>query len=165
VEWEMKNFGDEEVRQFLTSHGLETQIHSFTESTENAYLAAEALGVELGQIVKSIVFLVDAKPVLVLMSGDMNVHTKKLKNLLGVRKVRIADAENVEAITGYPVGAVPPVAHRQRIPTYLDESLKRFSKIYPAGGTTQNMFSTTFDELLKLTAAEVVAVAAPKKKL
>ena len=160
----MKNFGDEEVRQFLTSHGLETQIHSFTESTENAYLAAEALGVELGQIVKSIVFLVDAKPVLVLMSGDMNVHTKKLKNLLGVRKVRIADAETVEAITGYPVGAVPPVAHRQRIPTYLDESLKRFSKIYPAGGTTQNMFSTTFDELLRLTTAEVVAVAAPKKK-
>jgi Cys-tRNA(Pro) deacylase len=164
VEWEMKNFGDEEVRQFLTSHGLETQIHSFTESTENAYLAAEALGVELGQIVKSIVFLVDAKPVLVLMSGDMNVHTKKLKNLLGVRKVRIADAETVEAITGYPVGAVPPVAHRQRIPTYLDESLKRFSKIYPAGGTTQNMFSTTFDELLRLTTAEVVDVAAPKKK-
>ena len=160
----MKNFGDEEVRQFLTSHGLETQIHSFTESTENAYLAAEALGVELGQIVKSIVFLVDAKPVLVLMSGDMNVHTKKLKNLLGVRKVRIADAETVEAITGYPVGAVPPVAHRQRIPTYLDESLKRFSKIYPAGGTTQNMFSTTFDELLRLTTAEVVDVAAPKKK-
>ena len=160
----MKNFGDEEVRQFLTSHGLETQIHSFTESTENAYLAAEALGVELGQIVKSIVFLVDARPVLVLISGDMNVHTKKLKNLLGVRKVRIADAETVEAITGYPVGAVPPVAHRQRIPTYLDESLKRFSKIYPAGGTTQNMFSTTFDELLRLTAAEVVDVAAPKKK-
>ena len=160
----MKKFGDEEVRQFLTSHGLETQIHSFTESTENAYLAAEALGVELGQIVKSIVFLVDARPVLVLISGDMNVHTKKLKNLLGVRKVRIADAETVEAITGYPVGAVPPVAHRQRIPTYLDESLKRFSKIYPAGGTTQNMFSTTFDELLRLTAAEVVDVAAPKKK-
>ena len=160
----MKKFGDEEVRQFLTSHGLETQIHSFTESTENAYLAAEALGVELGQIVKSIVFLVDARPVLVLISGDMNVHTKKLKNLLGVRKVRIADAETVESITGYPVGAVPPVAHRQRIPTYLDESLKRFSKIYPAGGTTQNMFSTTFDELLRLTAAEVVDVAAPKKK-
>jgi len=75
----MKNFGDEEVRQFLTSHGLEARIHSFTNSTENAYLAAEALGVELGQIVKSIVFLVDAEPVLVLMSGDMNVHTKKLK--------------------------------------------------------------------------------------
>jgi Cys-tRNA(Pro) deacylase len=160
----MKNFGDEEVRQFLTSHGLEKQIHTFTNSTENAYLAAEALGVELGQIVKSVVFLADAEPVLVLMSGDMNVDTKKFKNLLGVRKARIADAETVQAITGYPVGAVPPVAHRQSIPTYLDESLNRFPKIYPAAGTTRNMFSTTFDELLRLTAAEIVHVAAPKKK-
>jgi Cys-tRNA(Pro) deacylase len=160
----MKHFGDQEVRQFLTSHGLEGQIHSFTESTENAHLAAEALGVELGQIVKSVVFLADGEPVLVLISGDMNVHTKKLKTLLGVRKVRIADAETVVAVTGYPVGAVPPVAHRQRIPTYLDESLKRFSTIYPAAGTTQNMFRTTFYELLSLTTSEVVDVAAPKKK-
>ena len=160
----MKLFGDEEVKQFLTSHGLEKQIHSFTNSTENAYLAAEALGVELAQIVKSVVFLADGKPVLVLMSGDMNVDTKKLKNLLGVRRVRIADAETVKATTGYPVGAVPPVAHRQSIPTYLDKSLKRFSKIYPAAGTTTNMFRTTFDELLSLTAAEVIDVAAAKKK-
>jgi len=56
------------------------------------------------------------------------------------------------------------VAHRQRIPTYLDESLNRFSKIYPAAGTAQNMFDTTFDELLRLTTAEVIDVAAPKKK-
>ena len=161
---DMKNLGDKEVRQFLTSHGLEKQIHSFTNSTENAYLAAEALGVELAQIVKSVVFLADGKPVLVLMSGDMNVDTKKLKNLLGVRRVRIADAETVKATTGYPVGAVPPVAHRQSIPTYLDKSLKRFSKIYPAAGTTTNMFRTTFGELLSLTAAEVIDVAAAKKK-
>ena len=164
VELEMKDFGDEEVRQFLAAHGLEKQIHSFSESTENAYLAAEALGVELGQIVKSVVFLADGKPLLVLMSGDMNVDTKKLKNLLGVRKVRMADAKTVAAVTGYPVGAVPPVAHRQIIPTYLDESLRRFLNIYPAAGTTQNMFCTTFEELSRLTAAEVTDVSAPKRK-
>jgi len=160
----MKLFGEEEVRKFLTARGLEKQIHNFTESTENAYLAAEALGVEVGQIVKSVLFLADGKPVLVLMSGEMNVDTKKFRNLLGVKKVRIADAETVVAATGYPVGAVPPMAHRQRMPTYLDESLRRFSKIYPAAGTTQNMFSTTFDELLRLTTAEIIDVAAPKKK-
>jgi len=160
----MKLFGEEEVRKFLTARGLEKQIHNFTESTENAYLAAEALGVEVGQIVKSVLFLADGKPVLVLMSGEMNVDTKKFRNLLGVKKVRIADAETVVAVTGYPVGAVPPMAHRQRMPTYLDESLRRFSKIYPAAGTTQNMFSTTFDELLRLTTAEIIDVAAPKKK-
>ena len=160
----MKQFGEEEVRQFLSAHALETKIYSFTDSTENAYLAAGALGVELGQIVKSVVFLADGEPVLVLMSGDMNVHTKKLKNLLGARKVRIADAETVVAVTGYPVGAVPPVAHRRSIPTYLDQSLKRFPRIYPAAGSTKTMFSTTFAELLRLTKAQIIDVAQAKKK-
>ena len=159
----MDQFGVEEVRQFLTVHGLETRIHTFAESTENAYLAAQALGVELGQIVKSVMFLADGEPVLVLMSGDMNVDTKKLKKLLGVRKVRMADAETVLKITGYVVGAVPPVAHRQAIDTHLDESLNRFSKIYPAGGTTSNMFTTTFEELRSLSKAKVISVAKAKK--
>lgn len=159
----MAKFGEEKVRQFLNAHGLEVQIQSFTGSTENAYLAAQALGVEIGQIVKSVLFLADGEAVLVLMSGDMNVNTKKLKKLLGVRKVRIADAETVVAVTGYSVGAVPPVAHRQTMRTYLDESLKRFSTIYPAAGTTKNMFPTNFDDLLKLTAAQIVDVAVQKK--
>ena len=107
--------------------------------------------------------MADGEAVLVLMSGDMNVNTKKLKKLLGVRKVRIADAETVVAVTGYSVGAVPPVAHRQTMRTYLDESLKRFSTIYPAAGTTKNMFPTNFDDLLKLTAAQIVDVAVQKK--
>ncbi len=160
----MEPFGEAEVSTFLAAHGLERQIHSFTESTENAFLAAQALGVEVGQIVKSVMFLADGKPVLVLMSGDMNVDNKKLKKLMAVRKVRIADAETVLAVSGYPVGAVPPVAHRQSISIYLDESLKRFSQIYPAAGTTSKMFATTFEELLALTKAQIVAVAIPKKK-
>jgi len=164
MEQELDQFGAAEVRQFLTAHGLETRLHSFAESTENAYLAAQALGVELGQIVKSVIFLTDGEPVLVLMSGDMNVDTKKFKKLLGVRKVRMADAETVLQITGYPVGAVPPVAHRQAIDTYLDESLNRFAKIYPAGGTTSNMFATTFEELFSLSKAKVINVAKAKKK-
>ncbi len=98
------------------------------------------------------------------MSGDMNVHTKKLKKLLAVRKVRIADAETVLTVTGYPVGAVPPVAHRQTMDTYMDESLKRFANIYPAAGTTNNMFATTFEELMRLTKAQIISVAMPKKQ-
>ena len=160
----MKEFGEEEVREFLAAHGLEERIQTFTESTENAFLAAQVLGVELGQIVKSVIFLADGKPVLVLMSGDMNVDTKKLKKLLGVKKVRIADAETVLEVSGYPVGAVPPIMHRQSMTTYLDESFRRFSQIYPAAGSTRNMFATTFEELLVLTKAQVINVAAPKKK-
>ena len=161
----MESFGEAEVREFLTENGLEARIYSFTESTENSYLAAQALGVELGQIVKTVMFLADGKPVLVLMSGDMNSDTKKLRKLLGAKKIRIADAETVLAATGYPVGAVPPVAHRQAMPTYLDESLRRFPKIYPAAGTTTNMFVTTFEQLLRLTKAQIVNVGVTKKKV
>ncbi len=160
----MEPFGEEQVRAFLANQGLESRIYGFADSTENAYLAAQALGVEVGQIVKSVIFLANGRPVLVLMSGDMNVHTKKLKKLLAVRKVRIADAETVLTVTGYPVGAVPPVAHRQTMDTYMDESLKRFANIYPAAGTTNNMFATTFEELMRLTKAQIISVAMPKKQ-
>jgi prolyl-tRNA editing enzyme YbaK/EbsC (Cys-tRNA(Pro) deacylase) len=98
------------------------------------------------------------------MSGDMNVDTNKLKKLLSVKKVKMADPETVLKVTGYPVGAVPPLAHRQAIDTYLDESLNRFAKIYPAGGTTSNMFATTFEELFSLSKAKVINVAKAKKK-
>ena len=76
----------------------------------------------------------------------------------------MADADSVLAVSGYPVGAVPPVAHRQPMTIYLDESFKRFSKIYPAAGSTSNMFATTFEELLGLTKAQVISVAASKKR-
>ena len=160
----MEIFAEDQVRQFFADQGLDKQIHSFAESTENAFLAAQAMGVHQGQIVKSVLFLADGEPVLVLMSGDMNVHNKKLKNLLGARKVRIADGDTVLAVTGYQVGGVPPVAHRQAISTCLDESLRRFAEIYPAAGSSNNMFPTTFDELLGLTNAQIVDVAVAKKK-
>lgn len=161
----MEIFGEMQVRQFFSSLGLNKRIQSFAESTENSSLAAQALGVEQGQIVKSVLFLGDEQPVLVLMSGDMNVHNKKLKNLLRARKVRIADPDTVVALTGFEVGGVPPVAHRQPIPTLIDASLKRFPEIYPAAGTANNMFATTFEELLKLAGARMVDVAVPKNKL
>jgi prolyl-tRNA editing enzyme YbaK/EbsC (Cys-tRNA(Pro) deacylase) len=160
----METFGEEQVRQFFSSMGLEKRIESFAESTENSFLAAQALGVHQGQIVKSVLFLADEQPVLVLMSGDMNVHSKKLKNLMGARKVKIADPDTVVAVTGYGVGGVPPVAHRRPIITFIDSSLNRFAEIYPAAGTANNMFPTSFEELLDLAKARVVDVSMPKKK-
>ena len=160
----MEIFGETHVRRFFSSLGLDKRIKSFAVSTENSFLAAQALGVEQGQIVKSVLFLADEQPVLVLMSGDMNVHSKKLKKLLGVRKVRIADPETVVAVTGFAVGGVPPVAHREPITTFIDASLGRFAEIYPAAGTANNMFPTTFEELARLTKARMVDVAMPKKK-
>jgi prolyl-tRNA editing enzyme YbaK/EbsC (Cys-tRNA(Pro) deacylase) len=103
--------------------------------------------------------MVDEKPIVVVISGDRRVDFKKVKALRGGRRVRLAGPEDVVGHTGFKVGAVSPVALPDGIPVYLDTSLRRFTKICPAAGETNNMFSTTFDELLSLARAEVKDLA------
>jgi Cys-tRNA(Pro) deacylase len=150
----MEERGANEVRAFFEASGLCKEIHSFEESTHNSELAAKSLGVEVGQIAKTILLLVDESPVVVVISGDRRVDFKKVRALRGGRRVRLAGPEDVVARTGFKVGAVSPVALPEGIPVYLDASLRRFAAIYPAAGETNNMFVTTFDELLSLAHAE-----------
>ena len=150
----MAERGSNEVRAFFEARGLCKEIHSFEESTHNSELAAQTLGVKVGQIAKTILLMVDESPVVVVISGDRRVDFKKVKTLRGGRRVRLAGPEDVVAHTGFKVGAVSPVALPEGIPVFLDASLRRFREIYPAAGETNNMFVTTFDELLSLTRAE-----------
>lgn len=150
----MKSRGEQDVRTFFESRGLHKEIHTFDDSTHNSELAAKTLRVEVGQIAKTILLMVDESPVVVVISGDRRVDFKKVKTLRGGRRVRLAGPEDVVAHTGFKVGAVSPVALPEGIPVFLDASLRRFREIYPAAGETNNMFVTTFDELLSLTRAE-----------
>ena len=150
----MAERGERDVRAFFEAAGVDKAIHAFEESTHNSELAAKTLGVEVGQIAKTILLMVDEAPVVVVISGDRRVDFKKVKALRQGRKVRLADPGDVVAHTGYAVGAVSPVALPAGIPVYLDLSLRRFATIYPAAGETNNMFVTTPDELLALTRAE-----------
>jgi Cys-tRNA(Pro) deacylase len=152
---ENPNFrGANEVRAFFEARGLSKEIHSFEESTHNSELAAQTLGVEVGQIAKTILLMVDESPVVVVISGDRRVDFKKVKALRGGRKVRLAGPEDVTKHTGFKVGAVSPIALPAGIPAYQDLSLRRFTSIYPAAGETNNMFATTPDELVSLTGAQ-----------
>jgi Cys-tRNA(Pro) deacylase len=150
----MEERGANEVRAFFAAHGVRKEIHTFDESTHNSELAAKSLGVEVGQIAKTILLMVDEKPVVVVISGDRRVDFKKVKALRGGKRVRLAGPEDVVTRTGFKVGAVSPVALPEGIPVFLDVSLRRFPEIYPAAGETNNMFVTTPDELLFLTRAE-----------
>ncbi len=150
----MRERGEREVRAFFDGIGLDKEIHSFEESTHNSALAAETLGVEVGQIAKTILLLVDESPVVVVISGDMRVDLKKVRAKRNGRKVRLAGPEDVVALTGFAVGAVSPVALPEGIPIYLDRSLERFGTIYPSAGETNNMFRTTPAELASLTGGE-----------
>ncbi len=149
----------EDVKAFFETRGIRKDIHTFEDSTHSSELAAQSLGVEIGQIAKTILLMVDDAPVIVVISGDRRVDLKKVKALRGGRKVRLGGPGDVVAHTGYAVGAVSPVALPEGVPVYMDGSLRRFGAVYPAAGGTNNMFATTPDELLSLAGAQEIDLA------
>src|SRR5438874_13161019 len=103
--------GPERVQAALEAHGIEANVVRLPESTRTAPEAAKAAGCDLGAIVKSLVFLADDEPVLVLCGGDRRVDTVRLANLTGTSQVKMASADDVRRITGFAIGGVPPLGH------------------------------------------------------
>src|SRR6476659_5911643 len=120
------------VTDAADARGLTIEVRRFPEGTKTAADAAAAIGVEVGQIVKSLVFLVDGEPVMALVAGDNQLDEKKLGALRG-GKVRRADADAVRAATGFPIGGVPPLGHE--LPVVIDDALLRFDEVWAAAGT------------------------------
>jgi Cys-tRNA(Pro) deacylase len=154
----MKSKSVNKVRQYFKDNGLDISVIELDKSTRTAQLAAEAIGTELGSIVKSLVFLADGKPALVLVAGDRRADTKKLAQVLEAQKVKIAGADTVRAETGFAIGGVPPVGHHAPLPTLIDQSLGRFETVYAAAGSPRAVFPIAYDRLLQITAGQVADV-------
>ena len=150
----------ERVAQVLRDGGATGDVRQLADSTRTAQEAADALGVPVGAIVKSLVFTADGEPLLVLASGDHQVDVAKVAAVLGVQRVARADADTVRAATGYPIGGVAPLAHPAPLRTVLDTHLSGFEVLWAAAGTPHAVFPTTYDELLRLTGATPADVAA-----
>jgi prolyl-tRNA editing enzyme YbaK/EbsC (Cys-tRNA(Pro) deacylase) len=120
--------------------------------------AADALGVGVGQIAKSLVFTVNGTAVLVVASGAHRVNEAKLAGLAG-GPVRRADPETVRQVTGYAIGGVPPIAHQSRLPVYIDRELERHAVVYAAAGVPDCVFPLTPGELIRATGGRVVDVS------
>ncbi|MFW9998353.1 MAG: YbaK/EbsC family protein, partial [Candidatus Odinarchaeota archaeon] len=150
--------GRGQFEQYCRDNGLDISVLELDESTRTAQLAAEAIGTELGSIVKSLVFLADGKPALVLVAGDRRADTKKLAQVLKAKKVKIADADTVRAETGFVIGGVPPVGHLTPLPTLIDQSLGRFETVYAAAGAPNAVFPIAYDLLFQITAGQVADV-------
>jgi len=128
------------VRAFLDEHGLADQIHEFEQSTKTAQDAADAMGCELGQIVKSLVVVVDGERAAVaLVAGDCRADLVAIAAELGGTKAKMADADTVRAATGYAIGGVSPFALPEDLPILFDDSFERFEVVYPAAGTPSSM--------------------------
>ena len=138
----------------LADRGLtDIQVRSLTDSARTAELAAQALGVEVGQIVKSLVFLRDDEPVMVLCAGDRTVDTKRL----GLKR---ADADRVRDVTGFSIGGIPPLGHDTELDTTIDESLRRFDVVWAAAGTHHDVFGVRTEALIAaLPTASVIPVS------
>jgi len=131
--------------------GVEIEVMELDASTRTAQQAADAIGTELGSIVKSLVFLADGKPVIVLVAGDRRADPARLKALLGARRVMIADADQVRQATGFAIGGVPPIGHQTALPIWIDHSLSRFETVYAAAGGPRAIFPIVFSKLVALT--------------
>lgn len=129
--------------------GLEVEVRTFPQGTRTARDAAEAIGAQLGQILKSIVFLADGEPLLCLVSGSNRVSLTALKHLTGAQKVRPAGAEQVKEITGFAAGGVPPFGHRTPLPTYFDADLLAYEIVWAAAGTPDSVFAAAPGPLVK----------------
>lgn len=136
--------------------GLDLQVHEFQATTRTAEDAANAIGCQVGQIVKSLLFTVDGQPTMTLVSGANQLDEKKLAGLCGVgrKKVRRADADMVREITGFAIGGVPPFGHRTRLRTFVDEDFFGFDTIWAAAGTANAVFPIAPEELARITDGE-----------
>lgn len=140
----------ERVQAYLDTRKSGLTVIELGEDTSTAELAARALGIEVGQIAKSLLFKTKEGFVMVVAAGDARIDTRELKRVVGSR-VRMADAREVLEITGYPVGGVCPFALPAPVPIYLDESLKRYQVVYAAAGTQNSALPVTYDELKEIT--------------
>jgi len=141
----------ERVRAGLEALGLPAELKTFDESTHTAQDAANAVGCELGQIVKTLYFSADGRPTLALVAGDRQADTAKLAEILGIgrKKLKMGAPEEVLAHTGYPVGGVSPVGSTHPCDVVVDDSLKRFGTIWGAAGNGNTVFSADTERLVE----------------
>ena len=150
--------GQEEFRKKAKSLGLKLEIVSLPQSTRTAIEAAQAVGCQLGQIAKSIVFQSEkGNPVLVIASGANRIDEERLEKILG-EKIQKADADFVRQETGFVIGGVPPFGHQKKIITFIDKDLFNFSEVWAAAGDSFSVFKTTASELAKITGGRVIGV-------
>jgi len=144
----------ERVAMFLRDSGAESRIEEFSTGTPTAEDAAKAVGCELPQIVKSLVFDCDGRSILVLVPGDRRADRSKVAEAAGCPSVRIAGAEQVQEATGFEPGAVAPFPLRKVEAVFLDRSLLQHPLVWIGAGSTKHMAALAPAELMRLSRAQ-----------
>ena len=148
------------VQDALASKGLEFKVIELPDSTRTANDAAAAIGCDVGQIVKSLIFKTKLthKPVLILVSGPNRVNEEVIESKIN-EKITKADANFAREITGFSIGGIPPIGHKQTIDLiFIDEDLLKFDSVWAAAGTPNAVFNLQGKDLLAMTHGEVISI-------
>jgi prolyl-tRNA editing enzyme YbaK/EbsC (Cys-tRNA(Pro) deacylase) len=147
----------EDVKRFLEDRGI--AVREFVEPTPNSETAAKAVGCSVGEIAKSILFIIGNKPVVVVTSGDVRVKTSRLKRAVGYTgRARLPEADEVIRYTGYAPGGVCPFLLPANLRVLVDASMRRFPVVYAAAGNKHSAVPVTVDQLLEITGGVEVEV-------
>jgi prolyl-tRNA editing enzyme YbaK/EbsC (Cys-tRNA(Pro) deacylase) len=147
----------QKVQEAITARGLNRQVIELAVHARTSQQAADALGVAVGQIVKSLVFTADGRPLLVAASGANRVDERRLGELTGGR-IRRADPETVKRATGYTIGGVPPIGLVSELAVYVDRDLLGYELVYAAAGLPECVFPIAPAELVRVTGGQVVDI-------
>jgi prolyl-tRNA editing enzyme YbaK/EbsC (Cys-tRNA(Pro) deacylase) len=149
----------QKVQEVLKVLGLELQVVELQETTRTSADAARAVGCEVGQIAKSLVFRGQKtqRPILVIASGSNRVNEKRVGELIS-EPLGKADADFVRQKTGFVIGGVPPVGHAEKLEVFIDEDLLRYSEIWAAAGTPNAIFRLTPSDLVRMTEGRVIGI-------
>ncbi len=128
------------VTQAADALGVSIRVERFPEGTRTAQEAARAVGCDVGQIIKSLVFVADGAPVVALVSGADRLDTARLASVLGARDVRRATGEEVRAATGFAIGGVPPLGHDRPLRVVIDRRLLQHAQVWAAAGLPDAVF-------------------------
>ncbi len=147
------------VQDALISHGLTCQVLELPSTTRTAQEAAQTISCQVGQIVKSLVFMgkQTQKPILVVASGSNRVNEKKLSKLVS-EPIKRANADFVREKTGFAIGGVPPVGHSEPLETFIDEDLLKYQTLWAAAGTPNAVFKLTPNDLKIITKGKTVSI-------
>ena len=149
------------VQDVLAKKGLECKVVEMADSTRTAQDSANAIGCDIAQIVKSLIFKTKAthRPVLILVSGQNRVNEKVIESHVG-EKITKADADFTKDITGFAVGGIPPVGHRQAIDfIFIDQDLMKFDSIWAAAGTPNAVFNLQSKHLVEMTEGKIISIS------
>jgi prolyl-tRNA editing enzyme YbaK/EbsC (Cys-tRNA(Pro) deacylase) len=147
------------IQEALTQKGLDLKVVELPSSTRTAADAAQTIGCEIAQIIKSLIFKTATtnKAILILASGPNRVNEKTVEKEIGEKIVK-ADADFVREVTGFAIGGIPPMGHKQPVQTLIDQDLLKYQELWAAAGTPNAVFRLYSKDIENLTGGKIISI-------